>query len=194
MSDDPRRLLRRWIAERQRIEFDVGCSSGSFLLRLGRHRPRVRAMGVEIRKNTMYQCRRSIEKSGLTNVAVIHGEAVEILGDRALVPDGSVSVVHAYFPTPVEYQKVDEPPILRGAFFEAARRVLHDGGLLRMATDDADLFEAALDALPADGWLPTTWDVLDLSLERGQQVGSSAEALYLDRPDAWLNLLQLRRC
>lgn len=186
-------LFRLWHQGGERIELDIGCSTGRFLIRLARHSPRAHIVGVDIRCRCVTEAEHHIAASGIPNAYAIECEAVAFLSDPRIVPESAISVIHVYFPTPdSSFVGLDEP-LLRPAFFKSAARVIHRGGLLRIATDDIDVYDTALKHVPYHVWQPVDWHRLDIGLQPRQMVGSPGERNYLVDPQSELGLLQLRR-
>ncbi|MCM0640653.1 tRNA (guanosine(46)-N7)-methyltransferase TrmB [Cellulomonas wangsupingiae] len=89
-----------------------------------------------------------VERLGLTNVRVAHGDALRLL--RADVAPGSLDAVHAFFPDPWPKARHHKRRLVQPAHVALLRDRLRVGGTLHVATDWADYAEQMRDVLTAD--------------------------------------------
>jgi len=88
-----------------------------------------------------------VERHGLTNVRVVHGDALELVRD---LPPGSFDEVRAYFPDPWPKQRHARRRLARPDTVALLRDRLVVGGLLHLATDAPDYAAQMLAVLTAD--------------------------------------------
>ena len=74
-----------------------------------------------------------VEAAKLTNVRVIDRDAVEVLRDQ--IPQGSLSIVHIFFPDPWHKKRHHKRRLIQPSFVALLARVLSSQGVLRLATD-----------------------------------------------------------
>ena len=89
-----------------------------------------------------------VERLGLTNVRVAHGDALRLL--RADVAPGSLDAVHAFFPDPWPKPRHHKRRLVQPAHVALLRDRLRVGGTLHVATDWAEYAEQMSDVLGAD--------------------------------------------
>ncbi|MGH3679110.1 MAG: tRNA (guanosine(46)-N7)-methyltransferase TrmB [Natronosporangium sp.] len=97
---------------------------------------------------------------GLTNLRVVHGDALELIRNR--IPPASLAAVHAYFPDPWPKHQHHKRRLFQPEHVALLRSRLVPGGTLHTATDWPGYAAAIRDALAADpelvnpyqGWAP----------------------------------------
>jgi tRNA (guanine-N7-)-methyltransferase len=118
------------------VELEVGCGKGLFLVRSAEARPDTNFVGIEIvRKYQLFTATR-LAKRHLNNARMVCADARLFLRDR--VADGSLSVLHIYFPDPWWKTRHHKRRVFTSGFTAAAVRVLALGGRLEVATDVPD--------------------------------------------------------
>lgn len=89
-----------------------------------------------------------VERLGLTNVRVAHGDALRLL--RRDVAPGSLDAVHAFFPDPWPKARHHKRRLVQSEHVALLRDRLRVGGTLHVATDWTDYAEQMRDVLGAD--------------------------------------------
>jgi tRNA (guanine-N7-)-methyltransferase len=120
-----------------KLEVEIGCGNGHFLVEHCRMNPTSLVIGVEIKKKRCLKALRKIEKRQLANARVIHGPAEAVL-ER--LPDGSVDGFHLYFPDPWPKTRHRRRRFLRRGNIETLRRKLKVGGAVFFVTDYFDYY------------------------------------------------------
>jgi tRNA (guanine-N7-)-methyltransferase len=137
------------------VEVEVGFGKGLFLVNAGASRPDRNFFGVEVvRKYQLYAATRVAVRK-LPNVKTCCADAKLVLRD--LIPPGSVSAVHVYFPDPWWKQRHKKRLLFTPDFAASVLRVLVPGGRLHFVSDVPDYFEmvtTTLAELPAFRRLP----------------------------------------
>ncbi|CAN5175537.1 tRNA (guanosine(46)-N7)-methyltransferase TrmB [soil metagenome] len=120
------------------VEVDLGCGDGSFLAAMAeRHLERNYLGGERMIGRVRSACRR-IAARGLTNARIVR---VELLaGVTELLPAASVDVCHLLFPDPWPKRRHHCRRIFTEEFLRRLLSALKPGGVLHLATDDADYF------------------------------------------------------
>ena len=122
----------------QPVEVEVGCGKGLFLITAATQRPDTNFFGIELaRKYALFAADR-VARRCLTNVRVARADARQVLAQ--LVPDGSVSVLHVYFPDPWWKRRHQKRRLFTEEFVGHAGRILVPGGEFRVATDVEEYF------------------------------------------------------
>lgn len=122
------------------LEVDLGCGDGLFLVAIAEKFPERNFLGIErMRGRVRSACGRA-GRQALRNVRVLRVEtsyAVEYL-----LPPGSTTVTHLLFPDPWPKKRHQRRRIVTSGFLAAVYRMLAPEGSFRIATDQADYFDA----------------------------------------------------
>jgi tRNA (guanine-N7-)-methyltransferase len=132
-EDLPRLLPKR----PEKLEVEIGCGNGHFMVEYCRLNPGSLFIGVEIKKKRCLKAQRKIEKRQLANARVIHGSAEAVL---SMLPDDSVDSFHLYFPDPWPKTRHRRRRFLRRRNIEILRRKLKPGGSVFFVTDYFDYY------------------------------------------------------
>jgi tRNA (guanine-N7-)-methyltransferase len=122
----------------QRIELDIGCGKGSFLLSSAQTRRDTNFMGVERLLRRLRKVDRQIQRHDLQNVRLLRVEASYLAG--YLVPKASVSAYHIYFPDPWPKRRHHQRRLMSTAFLSSLHRTLGNGGAVNCATDHEEYY------------------------------------------------------
>ncbi|GEL99427.1 tRNA (guanosine(46)-N7)-methyltransferase TrmB [Cellulomonas terrae] len=97
-----------------------------------------------------------LDRAGLTNVRVAHGDALDLV--RTAVPEESLDAIHVFFPDPWPKARHHKRRLVQPSHVALLRSRLRVGGTLHCATDWVDYADAMLEALSADPFLENTAD------------------------------------
>jgi len=97
-----------------------------------------------------------VEHGGLTNVRVVHGDALDLV--RHHVPESSLDAVHVYFPDPWPKARHHKRRIIAPDHVALLRSRLVPGGTLHCATDWEPYAHQMLDVIAADPGLVNPYD------------------------------------
>lgn len=97
-----------------------------------------------------------LDRAGLTNVRVAHGDALDLV--RTALPEESLDAVHVFFPDPWPKARHHKRRLVQPSHVALLRSRLRVGGTLHCATDWVDYADAMLEALTADPLLENTAD------------------------------------
>ncbi|MCZ4125550.1 SAM-dependent methyltransferase [Streptomyces sp. H39-S7] len=160
LSDDSvHTLLDRALPRGEARLLDLGCGSGTWLVRAQTARPGLRAEGVDNAGETIAAARRTIAEAGLGDRIVLHDQDAEGFTsphryDLVL----SIGATHAFgglLPTLEAARRHLAPggSILLGACFweREPGRTTFDSGF---TADDYDDLATTVDRIVADGWTP----------------------------------------
>jgi tRNA (guanine-N7-)-methyltransferase len=123
---------------RQPIEIEVGAGDGGFLVAWAGIETGHNFIGVERLLGRLRKLERKVKRHGLANVRGVRIEAGYFL--RYLVPAGTVSALHVYFPDPWPKRKHWRHRLVNDAFPTLAERVLAPGGVVYLRTDHPEYF------------------------------------------------------
>lgn len=128
---------RAWFAHPDRpFELEIGSGKGTFILEEAKARPDTNFLGIEWAGEFYAYAADRVRRAGLTNVRMLHGDAVEFLRWRC--PAGLIRVIHLYFSDPWPKKKHHKNRVVQDRFLSECFRVLGPGGELRIVTDHKD--------------------------------------------------------
>lgn len=127
----------------QPLEVELGSGDGSFLAKQAQLNPERNFVGVERLLGRLRKLDRKGLRAGLTNLRLIRLEAAYLV--EYLLPPGSVSALHIYFPDPWPKRKHRKNRLVNGAFTAICHKALGENGIVYLRTDDADYFKQMLE-------------------------------------------------
>lgn len=130
--------VRALFARAQPLEVELGAGDGSFFVQWAALNPQVNFLGVERLLGRLKKIERKSRRLGLANVRGLRLEASYCV--EYLLPPGSVSAFHVYFPDPWPKRKHRANRLVNERFTEVIRAALQPGGVVYLRTDDADYF------------------------------------------------------
>lgn len=132
------------------IEVELGAGDGSFLVQWAALNPERNFLGVERLLGRLRKIERKSRRENLTNVRALRLEASYFV--EYLLPHGSISAFHIYFPDPWPKRKHRQNRLINERFAEMLRAALSPGGIVHLRTDDADYFAQMTSAFSANGY------------------------------------------
>ena len=121
------------------VELEIGMGKGTFLLDQATARPAVNFFGVEWARWFWRYASDRLRRHNCLNARTVRAEAAYFLSE--FVSEGSVSVVHIYFPDPWPKARHHKRRLIQAKFMPVVERVLKSGGRLQVVTDHLDYFE-----------------------------------------------------
>jgi tRNA (guanine-N7-)-methyltransferase len=114
------------------VVLDIGFGHGESVLELARRAPTRSVIGIEVHTPGVATVLEAVEREGLDNVRLVHGDALDFL-ER--VPAASLSEVRIFFPDPWPKERQHHRRLVRADVVAALTDRLRSGGVLRLATD-----------------------------------------------------------
>ena len=124
--------------EARPLEVELGSGDGSFLVNYAKLHPERNFLGVERLLGRLRKLDRKALRAGLANVRGLRVESAYLV--EYLLPPGSVTALHVYFPDPWPKRKHRKNRLVNARFTEIARQALAPGGVIYLRTDDEDYF------------------------------------------------------
>ena len=122
------------------VEMEIGCGKGKFLVARAIANPGTNFLGIDRVSKFMNIGKTRAQKRALPNIRFLRAEARAFL--TGAISAGSVSLFHLYFPDPWPKRRHQ----VRRVFTQELLTLLHarlvPGGLVEIATDDQDYFDA----------------------------------------------------
>ncbi|MFK7888912.1 MAG: tRNA (guanosine(46)-N7)-methyltransferase TrmB [Gammaproteobacteria bacterium] len=128
---------------------EIGTGNGDALVQMADAARDHDFLGVEVHTPGIGHALREVGARELTNVRVMHHDAMEVLG--ACLQPNSIDRLNLYFPDPWPKKRHHKRRIVQTPFLDHVVRVVKAGGLFHMATDWEPYAEHMLDTLLADG-------------------------------------------
>ncbi len=115
------------------IELDIGFGRGLSLFERAAASPTSRIIGIEVKTKLAYKINERLQKREVENVAILCGDAREIL--KRAEPDGSVQRVALHFPDPWWKKRHDKRRVIGEALLTELVRLMTPQGELFIQTD-----------------------------------------------------------
>lgn len=136
------------------VVLEIGSGMGEGIAAMAAADPRRDYLAVEAHEPGIAALLLRIERAGLTNVRVAHGDALDLVRER--IAADSLDAVHVFFPDPWPKNRHHKRRIIQPDHVALLRSRLAPGGLLHCATDWAPYAKVMLDVLSADPELVNT--------------------------------------
>lgn len=124
----------------QPFELEIGFGSGRHLLNRAKNFPSMQFIGIELHTPSIEQVLRQIDLLGLENVWIVNFDARVFL---ELLPSSLAKAIYVHFPVP--WEKKSHRRVWSKRFLEESLRILEDGGMLELRSDDEGYFLYALE-------------------------------------------------
>ena len=115
------------------IELDIGFGRGLSLLERVAASPESRIIGIEVKTKLAYKANQRLQKHDLPNVAILCGDAREIL--KRAEPARSVQRVALHFPDPWWKKRHDKRRVIGEALLTELHRLMKPGAELFIQSD-----------------------------------------------------------
>lgn len=136
------------------VVVEIGSGMGETTVRIAMENPDTDYLAIEVHSPGVGSLLRRVEEEGLTNLRVVQHDAVEVMRD--MVPEGSLSAIHVFFPDPWPKKRHHKRRLVQPAFAALAASRLATGGRLHVATDWQEYAEQVLAVLAATPGLRNT--------------------------------------
>lgn len=127
------------------LEIEAGSGKGLFLRSAAAAHPERNYLGSEVAEKYARFAAAGLAKRGLTNAAVVRGDAVRMFEE--ILADSSVHAVHVYFPDPWWKARHKKRRVMREALLRNVQRVLVPDGQLHFWTDVEEYYQTSLDLI-----------------------------------------------
>lgn len=180
-----------WFGRRAPLVLEIGSGMGESTAALAAAAPEHDHLAVEVFEPGLAQLLMRVEDAGLTNLALLRGDALALL--RTCVPVESLETVRIFFPDPWPKRKHRKRRLVQPDVMALVASRIAVGGTLHLATDWADYATQMLsvcDAEPllqnrsAEGWSPRpAWRPVTKFEERARAEGRDVRDLRWRRVD-----------
>jgi len=135
----------------QRLEVDLGCGKGRFLLARAAAHPETSFLGLDRQTRRLAKVERKAQRAQLANIRLLYAEAAYVV--THLLPRSSVAAYYIFFPDPWPKRRHHRRRLFDAAFLDALNTTLTPGGCIHLATDHLDYFESIQRLLAGDARL-----------------------------------------
>lgn len=145
-TDAAHPLWQHVFGNTRRVEVEIGCGTGTFILHAAAEHPESNYFGIERSYRRARLVDVGVAARNLANVRVLAVDAGCVVEN--VVPEDSVTAYHIYFPDPWWKRRHFRRRYFTPAFAAALERTLIPGGTLFLATDVAEVMHrmrAAID-------------------------------------------------
>lgn len=180
-----------WFGRTAPLVLEIGPGMGESTAALAAARPDVDHVAVEVFEPGLAQLLMRMADAGLTNLALLRGDAVALLRER--VPEASLDGIRIFFPDPWPKRRHRKRRLVQPPFAALAASRLRPGGTLHMATDWADYAdqmrrvadaEPLLENTAPGGWAPRpSWRPVTKFERRAHAEGREVRDLVYRRRD-----------
>jgi len=138
------------------VTVEIGFGMGKATAIIAAENPDKNYLGLEVHRAGVGRLLGEIEKRGLSNVRIIEYDALEVLD--YMVPDGSVSAFHIFFPDPWPKKKHHKRRLVQRPRTNLFCEKLAPGGYVYMVTDWEPYGEEAYFELTATSGLESEYE------------------------------------
>ena len=135
----------------QRLEVDLGCGKGRFLVARAAAHPATSFLGLDRQTQRLAKVERKAQRAQLANIRLLYAEAAYAV--THLLPPGSVAAYYIFFPDPWPKRRHHRRRLFDAAFLDALNTTLMPRGCIHLATDHLDYFESIRRLLAGDARL-----------------------------------------
>jgi len=180
-----------WFGRLVPLVLEIGSGTGESTAAQAAAAPEADHLAVEVFEPGLAQLLMRIDETGLANLRLLRGDAVDLLRDH--VPPATLHGIRVYFPDPWPKRRHHKRRLVQPDFVALAASRLVPGGTLHLATDWADYAvqmrsvcagEPLLENLSpaADGWTPRPeWRPMTKFERRARAEGREVRDLVLRR-------------
>jgi tRNA (guanine-N7-)-methyltransferase len=133
---------------------EIGSGMGETTVAIARAHPERDYLAIEVHTPGVGSLLKLIAENQLTNVKVIQHDAVQVL--EHMIPDGSLSGVHVFFPDPWPKKRHHKRRLIQPPLVALLAHKLAPGGYLHLATDWEEYAQQMLEVLMAEPLLEGT--------------------------------------
>lgn len=133
----------------RKIELDLGCGKGGYLISLAEMYPNRLVIGADIMLGRLRRVHKHVVRSGLKNVQLLRVNAWDLIG--YCLPDYSIHRVHVLCPDPWPKTRHRSRRLMTSEFLGRLAQKLVPGGTLHFSSDDNQYFEFIMEAIENHG-------------------------------------------
>lgn len=134
----------------RKIELDLGCGKGGFLLSLAAKYPSRLVIGADVMLGRLRKVERKADRRNLLNVLLLRVNAWDLIGYQ--LPDHVIHRVHILCPDPWPKSRHRCKRLVTSEFLGRLSTKIVPGGILHLSTDDSPYLSFMQDAITRLGY------------------------------------------
>ena len=132
-----------------RIELDLGCGLGGFIVEKAKQNRDVNFIGVEMFSNIIISAIDKARSENLSNLKFINCR-IECL--EKYIMENSISTIYLNFSNPLPNKTDEKQRLTSKRFLDIYKKILRPNGKIIQKTDNLDFFEFSCDSFKKNGW------------------------------------------
>ncbi len=144
----PLRVREFFAHPERRLEVDLGCGKGRFLLAHAAKKPETNFLGIDRMLRRIRKVDNRARRLDRDNIRLMRVEGYYAVAH--LLPPASVDAYYVFFPDPWPKARHEEHRLFNKRFLDALHRTLAPGGIAHVATDHLPYFEQLSDIFAGD--------------------------------------------
>jgi len=141
------------------ITLELACGRGEYTLDLARRYPERNFIGVDIKGARIWQGAKVGIAEGLDNAAFLRTK-IELI--TPFFAEGEIDEIWITFPDPFLKESKANRRLTAPSFLNIYRKLLKDGGIVQLKTDDPTLYEFTQEILAEDAKVKVLYDNPDI--------------------------------
>ena len=130
------------------VVVEIGFGVGDATMEMAQRDPQTLIIAIDVHTPGVAQLLLAIERLGLTNIRLVHDDAVVFL--RQQVPEAALAEIRVFFPDPWPKARHHKRRLIRPELVTLMAQRLAPDGILHCATDWAPYAEVMLEVLAAE--------------------------------------------
>lgn len=176
-------LWKSYFPRRRPLVVEIGAGTADLSVELARRRKDRNFVAVDIKSDRLYTGAKVALRESVANIAFVRGRLRDV--ERLFAPD-SISELWITFPDPFPRDKQAKHRLTHPKFLEMYARLLARDGVLRLKTDNRELFLWSLEQLVAQAWRlgELSFDLHDSDLPDDYKITTHFERKFLEKNTA----------
>ncbi len=172
------------------VVIEIGFGMGDTTAEIALRKPECNYIGIEVFLQGFVHLLDELGKRQIENVRIIRFNAVDVLNH--MIPDGSVSGFHIFFPDPWQKKRHHKRRLMNPAFLSLLSRKLMKGGYIYMVTDWEEYADEVLSLSSEETQLinpfggfapPVTWRPITKFEQKGMEKEHPINEIWLEKAD-----------
>ena len=157
----------------KKLELDLGCGKGGFSLELATRNPDALVLAADIKASRLKKINNKAAVHKIENIQSVRVLAWDLVS--YLVPDNSFDRIHILCPDPWPKTKHRGNKLVTSEFLGRLGKIMKNGSILHLATDDAPYLEWMKDAIKS----LNQYEVFDEGIDDVRDIQTEFERYYL---------------